>query len=186
MEKQKLPRKVDPWVSPSFLTNFIQRDGNQRPPLFLKPPGREDQHHGLIEGVAESHVQLPEAVFGLVPDRLYPKRKLSAVIGYGISALSSRCSFLPIPGKSSPPAVRWGDRVRAHARLPRRAGGRLHTAGAARLRLRFPPRRRYRRRLSAPGDRPGRSSGSSRAAAASCWKDGAGRLLPAFAAVTWS
>ena len=156
MEKQKLPRNVKIVAVTSFLTDVSSEMVINTLPLFLKNVlGVKTSIIGLIEGVAESISSFLRLFSGWFSDRLQ-KRKLLAVVGYGISALFKPLFYFAHSWEVVA-AARWGDRIGKGVRTaPRDALVADSTPpGAARLRLRFPPRRRYGRRFLRPGDRPG-------------------------------
>jgi MFS family permease len=79
-------------------------------PLFLKNVlGVKTSVIGLIEGVAESTSSFVKLFSGWLSDKL-KKRKLLAVLGYGISALSKPLFYFA-HSWGVVAAARWGDRI---------------------------------------------------------------------------
>lgn len=108
--RAKLPRNVKVVAVTSFLTDISSEMVVNTLPLFLKNVlGVKTALIGLIEGVAESAASFLKLFSGWFSDRL-GRRKLLAVLGYGISAL-----FKPLFYFASSwglvAAARWGDRV---------------------------------------------------------------------------
>ncbi len=105
-----LPRNVKVVAATSFLTDVSSEMVINTLPLFLKNVlGVKTALIGLIEGVAESTSSILKLFSGWFSDRL-GRRKLLAVLGYGISALSKPLFYFA--GSWGTVAVaRWGDRV---------------------------------------------------------------------------
>jgi MFS family permease len=107
---QKLPRNVKVVAVTSFLTDVSSEMVINTLPLFLKNVlGVKTSVIGLIEGVAESTSSMLRLFSGWFSDRLR-KRKLLAVLGYGISAIFKPLfyfahSWIVVA------AARWGDRI---------------------------------------------------------------------------
>ncbi len=110
MEKQKLPRNVKIVGLTSFLTDVSSEMVINTLPLFLKNVlGVKTSIIGLIEGVAESTSSFLRLFSGWFSDRLQ-KRKLLAVVGYGISALFKPLFYFAHSWEVVA-AARWGDRI---------------------------------------------------------------------------
>ena len=110
LEKQKLPRNVKIVAVTSFLTDVSSEMVINTLPLFLKNVlGVKTSVIGLIEGVAESTSSFVKLFSGWLSDRL-KKRKLLAVLGYGISALSKPLFYFA-HSWGVVAAARWGDRI---------------------------------------------------------------------------
>jgi MFS family permease len=110
MEKQKLPRNVKIVGLTSFLTDVSSEMVINTLPLFLKNVlGVKTSIIGLIEGVAESTSSFLRLFSGWFSDRLQ-KRKLLAVVGYGISALIKPLFYIAHSWEVVA-AARWGDRI---------------------------------------------------------------------------
>ncbi len=106
----KLPRNVKIVAVTSFLTDVSSEMVINILPLFLKNVlGVKTAVIGLIEGVAESTSSFVKLFSGWLSDRL-KKRKLLAVLGYGISALSKPLFYFA-HSWSVVAAARWGDRI---------------------------------------------------------------------------
>ncbi|MFH2107111.1 MAG: MFS transporter [Chrysiogenia bacterium] len=106
----KLPRNV--WVVSiaSFLTDVSSEMIINTLPLFLKNVlGVKTSLIGLIEGVAESTSSFVKLYSGWLSDKL-KKRKLLAVLGYGISTLSKPLFYFA-NSWGVVAAARWGDRI---------------------------------------------------------------------------
>lgn len=106
----KLPRNVKVVSVTSLLTDISSEMVVNTLPLFLKNVlGVKTALIGLIEGVAESTSSFLKLFSGWFSDRL-GRRKLLAVLGYGISA-----AFKPLFYFASSwglvAVARWGDRV---------------------------------------------------------------------------
>jgi len=114
MEKEKslkkLPRNVWIVAITSFMTDVSSEMIINTLPLFLKNVlGIKASVIGLIEGVAESTASLLKLYSGWISDKL-KKRKMLAVLGYGISALSKPLFYFAHTW-GLVAAARWGDRV---------------------------------------------------------------------------
>jgi len=108
--EKKLPRNVKIVAVTSFLTAVSSEMVINTLPLFLKNVlGVKTSIIGLIEGVAESTSSFVKLFSGWLSDKL-KKRKLLAVLGYGISALS-KPFFYFANSWGIVAAARWGDRV---------------------------------------------------------------------------
>ncbi|HSQ35434.1 MAG TPA: MFS transporter [Candidatus Binatia bacterium] len=108
--QQKLPRNVKVMAVTSFLTDVSSEMVVNTLPLFLKNVlGVKTGIIGLIEGVAESTASLLKLYSGWLSDR-FGKRKVLAVLGYGISALSKPLFYFA-RSWGVVAAARWGDRV---------------------------------------------------------------------------
>ena len=106
----KLPRNVKIVAVTSFLTDVSSEMVINLLPLFLKNVlGVKTAVIGLIEGVAESTSSFVKLFSGWLSDRL-KKRKLLAVLGYGISALSKPLFYFA-NAWGVVAAARWGDRI---------------------------------------------------------------------------
>ena len=106
----KLPRNVKVVAATSFLTDVSSEMVVNTLPLFLKNVlGVKTAVIGLIEGVAESTSSLLKLFSGWFSDRL-GRRKLLAVVGYGISALCKPLFYFA-GSWGTVAAARWGDRV---------------------------------------------------------------------------
>jgi MFS family permease len=105
---------------------------------------------GLIEGIAEATASITKVFSGALSDWL-GKRKLLAVIGYGLAAFCKPV-FPLAPSVSWLVAARFIDRIGKGIRgAPRDAPGRGHRAGTfARCKLRTAPIARYGRGLCRP------------------------------------
>jgi MFS family permease len=110
VEGQKLPRNVLIVAITSFMTDVSSEMIVNTLPLFLKNVlGVKTSVIGLIEGVAESTASFLKLYSGWISDKL-KKRKMLAVLGYGISTLSKPLFyFAQTWGMVA--AARWGDRV---------------------------------------------------------------------------
>jgi MFS family permease len=107
---KKLPRNVKVVAATSFLTDVSSEMVINTLPLFLKNVlGVKTSIIGLIEGVAESTSSLLRLFSGWFSD-LLRKRKLLAVLGYGISALFKPLFYFA-HSWGVVAAARWGDRV---------------------------------------------------------------------------
>ena len=107
---KKLPRNVRIVAVTSFLTDVSSEMVINTLPLFLKNVlGVKTSIIGLIEGVAESTSSLLRLFSGWFSDRLR-KRKLLAVLGYGISALFKPLFYFA-HSWGVVAAARWGDRI---------------------------------------------------------------------------
>ncbi|MBU4267877.1 MAG: MFS transporter [Acidobacteria bacterium] len=109
-KSKKLPRNV--WVVSitSFLTDVSSEMIINTLPLFLKNVlGVKTSVIGLIEGVAESTSSFVKLYSGWLSDKL-KKRKLLAVLGYGISTLSKPLFYFA-NSWGMVAAARWGDRI---------------------------------------------------------------------------
>ena len=108
--RQKLPRNVKVMAVTSFLTDVSSEMVINTLPLFLKNVlGVKTSVIGLIEGVAESTASFLKLYSGWLSDRI-KKRKMLAVLGYGISALSKPLFYFA-HSWGVVAAARWGDRV---------------------------------------------------------------------------
>jgi len=106
----KLPRNVKIVAITSFLTDVSSEMVINILPLFLKNVlGVKTAVIGLIEGVAESTSSFVKLFSGWLSD-LLKKRKLLAVLGYGISALSKPLFYFA-HSWGVVAAARWGDRI---------------------------------------------------------------------------
>jgi hypothetical protein len=107
---KKLPRNVLIVAITSFMTDVSSEMIVNTLPLFLKNVlGVKTSVIGLIEGVAESTASFLKLYSGWISDKL-KKRKMLAVLGYGISTLSKPLFyFAQTWGMVA--AARWGDRV---------------------------------------------------------------------------
>ncbi|MCX6555445.1 MAG: MFS transporter, partial [Candidatus Aminicenantes bacterium] len=109
-DKQKLPRNVKVVAITSFLTDVSSEMVINTLPLFLKNVlGVKTSIIGLIEGVAESTSSMLRLFSGWFSDWLR-KRKLLAVLGYGISALFKPLFYFA-NSWGMVAAARWGDRI---------------------------------------------------------------------------
>jgi MFS family permease len=109
-DKQKLPRNVKVVAVTSFLTDVSSEMVINTLPLFLKNVlGVKTSIIGLIEGVAESTSSMLRLFSGWFSDWLR-KRKLLAVLGYGISALFKPLFYFA-NSWGMVAAARWGDRI---------------------------------------------------------------------------
>lgn len=107
---KKLPRNVKIVAVTSFLTDVSSEMVINILPLFLKNVlGVKTSIIGLIEGVAESASSFVKLFSGWLSDKL-KKRKLLAVLGYGISALSKPLFYFA-NSWGVVAAARWGDRI---------------------------------------------------------------------------
>jgi MFS family permease len=107
---KKLPRNVKIVAVTSFLTDVSSEMVINILPLFLKNVlGVKTAVIGLIEGVAESTASLLKLYSGWLSDKI-KKRKLLAVVGYGISALFKPLFYFA-HSWGVVAAARWGDRV---------------------------------------------------------------------------
>jgi MFS family permease len=107
---KKLPRNVKIVAVTSFLTDVSSEMVINTLPLFLKNVlGVKTSIIGLIEGVAESTSSILRLFSGWFSDWLR-KRKLLAVLGYGISALFKPLFYFA-HSWGVVAAARWGDRV---------------------------------------------------------------------------
>ncbi len=107
---KKLPLNVKIVAVTSFLTDVSSEMVINTLPLFLKNVlGVKTSIIGLIEGVAESTSSILKLFSGWLSDQL-KKRKLLAVLGYGISALSKPLFYFA-HSWGVVAAARWGDRV---------------------------------------------------------------------------
>ena len=107
---KKLPRNVKIVAITSFLTDVSSEMVINILPLFLKNVlGVKTSIIGLIEGVAESTSSFVKLFSGWLSDKL-KKRKLLAVLGYGISALSKPLFYFA-NSWGVVAAARWGDRI---------------------------------------------------------------------------
>jgi MFS family permease len=105
-----LPRNVWIVAITSFMTDISSEMIINTLPLFLKNVlGVKTSIIGLIEGVAESTAGFIKLYSGWISDKL-KKRKILAVLGYAISALSKPLFFFA-HGWGVVAAARWGDRV---------------------------------------------------------------------------
>jgi MFS family permease len=108
--KKKLPRNVKVVAATSFLTDVSSEMVINVLPLFLRNVlGVKTAVIGLIEGVAESFSSLLRIFSGWFSDRL-GRRKLLAVLGYGISALFKPLFYFA-HSWGVIAAARWGDRI---------------------------------------------------------------------------
>ncbi len=106
----KLPRNVRIVAVTSFLTDVSSEMVINILPLFLKNVlGVKTAVIGLIEGVAESFSSLLRLFSGWFSDRI-GKRKLLAVLGYGISACFKPLFYFAASW-GVVAAARWGDRI---------------------------------------------------------------------------
>ena len=106
----KLPRNVKVVAVTSFLTDVSSEMVINILPLFLKNVlGVKTAVIGLIEGIAESTSSLLRLFSGWFSDRI-KKRKLLAVLGYGISALFKPLFYFA-HSWGVVAAARWGDRI---------------------------------------------------------------------------
>jgi MFS family permease len=109
-KQQKLTRNVMIVSVTSFLTDVSSEMVINTLPLFLKNVlGVKTNIIGLIEGVAESTSSLLRLFSGWFSDWLR-KRKLLAVLGYGISALFKPLFYFASSWEMVA-AARWGDRI---------------------------------------------------------------------------
>jgi len=107
---KKLPRNVKIVAVTSFLTDVSSEMVINILPLFLKNVlGVKTAVIGLIEGVAESTSSFLRLFSGWISDRLQ-KRKMLAVLGYGISALFKPLFYFA-HSWGVVAAARWGDRI---------------------------------------------------------------------------
>ncbi len=107
---KKLPRNVKIVAVTSFLTDVSSEMVINTLPLFLKNVlGVKTYIIGLIEGVAESTSSILRLFSGWFSDRLR-KRKLLAVLGYGISAFFKPLFYFA-HSWGVVAAARWGDRI---------------------------------------------------------------------------
>jgi MFS family permease len=110
IRRKKLPRNVKVVALTSFLTDVSSEMVINTLPLFLKNVlGVKTSIIGLIEGVAESTSSLLRLFSGWFSDRLR-KRKLLAVLGYGISAMVKPLFYFA-HSWGIVAAARWGDRI---------------------------------------------------------------------------
>jgi MFS family permease len=110
VEGQKLPRNVKVVAVTSFLTDVSSEMVINTLPLFLKNVlGVKTSIIGLIEGVAESTSSMLRLFSGWFSDWLR-KRKLLAVLGYGISALFKPLFYFA-HSWGVVAVARWGDRI---------------------------------------------------------------------------
>jgi len=108
--ENKLPRNVKVVGATSFLTDVSSEMVINILPLFLKNVlGVKTAIIGLIEGVAESTSSLLRLFSGWLSDWL-GRRKLLAVLGYGISALFKPLFYFA-HSWGVVAAARWGDRI---------------------------------------------------------------------------
>jgi len=108
--EKKLPRNVKVVAITSFLTDVSSEMVINTLPLFLKNVlGVKTSVIGLIEGVAESTSSLLRLFSGWFSDWLR-KRKLLAVLGYGISAFFKPLFYFA-HSWGWVAAARWGDRI---------------------------------------------------------------------------
>jgi MFS family permease len=106
----KLPRNVRIVAVTSFLTDVSSEMVINLLPLFLKNVlGVKTALIGLIEGVAESTSSLLRLFSGWFSDRI-GRRKLLAVLGYGVSAFFKPLFYFA-QSWGVVAAARWGDRV---------------------------------------------------------------------------
>jgi MFS family permease len=109
-KQNKLPRNVWIVAITSFLTDVSSEMVINTLPLFLKNVlGVKTSIIGLIEGVAESTASLLKLYSGWISDKI-KKRKILAVLGYAISALSKPLFYFAHTW-GVVAAARWGDRV---------------------------------------------------------------------------
>jgi MFS family permease len=109
-KQNKLPRNVWVVALTSFLTDISSEMIINTLPLFLKNVlGVKASVIGLIEGVAESFASFIKLYSGWISDKI-KKRKMLAVLGYGISALSKPLFYFAHTW-GMVAAARWGDRV---------------------------------------------------------------------------
>jgi MFS family permease len=109
-KQNKLPRNVWIVAMTSFLTDVSSEMVINTLPLFLKNVlGVKTSIIGLIEGVAESTASLLKLYSGWLSDKI-KKRKVLAVLGYAISALSKPLFYFAHTW-GVVAAARWGDRV---------------------------------------------------------------------------
>jgi MFS family permease len=109
-KQNKLPRNVWIVAMTSFLTDVSSEMVINTLPLFLKNVlGVKTSIIGLIEGVAESTASLLKLYSGWLSDKI-KKRKILAVLGYAISALSKPLFYFAHTW-GVVAAARWGDRV---------------------------------------------------------------------------
>lgn len=107
---KKLPRNVKIVAVTSLLTDVSSEMVINILPLFLKNVlGVKTSIIGLIEGVAESASSFIKLFSGWLSDKL-KKRKLLAVLGYGISAMSKPLFYFA-HSWGVVAAARWGDRI---------------------------------------------------------------------------
>jgi MFS family permease len=107
---KKLPRNVKVVAVTSFLTDVSSEMVINTLPLFLKNVlGVKTSIIGLIEGVAESTASFLKLYSGWISDKI-KKRKILAVLGYGISAVSKPFFYFAHTW-GMVAAARWGDRV---------------------------------------------------------------------------
>jgi MFS family permease len=107
---KKLPRNVWIVAATSFMTDVSSEMIVNTLPLFLKNVlGVKTSVIGLIEGVAESTASFLKLYSGWISDKIQ-KRKILAVLGYGISTLSKPLFYFA-RGWGIVAAARWGDRV---------------------------------------------------------------------------
>ena len=108
--EEKLPRNVKIVAVTSFLTDVSSEMVINTLPLFLKNVlGVKTSVIGLIEGVAESTSSFVKLFSGWLSDK-WKKRKLLAVLGYGISAVSKPLYYFA-HSWGVVAAARWGDRI---------------------------------------------------------------------------
>jgi MFS family permease len=106
----KLPRNVWIVAITSFMTDISSEMIINTLPLFLKNVlGVKTSIIGLIEGVAESAASFLKLYSGWISDKL-KKRKMLAVLGYGISALSKPLFYFAHTW-GMVAVARWGDRI---------------------------------------------------------------------------
>ncbi|MBN2398871.1 MAG: MFS transporter [Candidatus Aminicenantes bacterium] len=106
----KIPRNVWIMAITSFLTDVSSEMIVNTLPLFLRNVlGVKTSLIGLIEGMAESTASFLKLYSGWISDKL-KKRKMLAVLGYGISALSKPLFYFA-HSWGLVAAARWGDRV---------------------------------------------------------------------------
>jgi MFS family permease len=109
-KQNKLPRNVWIVAMTSFMTDISSEMIINTLPLFLKNVlGVKTSVIGLIEGVAESTASLLKLYSGWLSDKI-KKRKVLAVLGYAISALSKPLFYFAHTW-GVVAAARWGDRV---------------------------------------------------------------------------
>ena len=109
-KEKKLPRNVWIVAITSFMTDISSEMIINTLPLFLKNVlGVKTSIIGLIEGVAESTASLLKLYSGWISDKL-KKRKMLAVLGYGISTLSKPLFYFA-HGWGMVAAARWSERV---------------------------------------------------------------------------
>jgi MFS family permease len=107
---KKLPRNVWIVAITSFMTDVSSEMIVNILPLFLKNVlGVKTNVIGLIEGVAESTASFLKLYSGWISDKI-KKRKILAVLGYGISTLSKPLFYFA-HSWGMVAVARWGDRV---------------------------------------------------------------------------